>query len=86
MLFQRLLHIRFKKERKFISRIVIAARCRPDIDLSGYFVLCEFSVVPKSLFRPDQNLQKCIDKANVADETYNPQASVMRTKLSFLMV
>ena len=37
----------------------------------------KFSVVPKSLFTPDGNLHKCTEKANVADEIYNLQASVM---------
>ena len=39
--------------------------------------MSEFSVVPKSLFTPDGNIHKCTDKANLADEIYNLQASVM---------
>ena len=86
------------KELKFMSRFVTAARCRPDIDLAGYFCMYEFSVVLKSLFTPDGNLHKCTDKENVADEIYNLRASVMldnailrrelmkRTRLSSLMV
>ena len=56
---------------------MLAARCRPDIDLPGYFGIYEFSIVPKPLFTPDGNLYKCTDTANVADEICNLQASVM---------
>ena len=70
-------YLTLKKRRKLMSRFVIAARCCPDIDLPGYFGMYEFSVVLKSLFTPDGNLHKCSDKANVADEIYNLQASVM---------
>ena len=70
-------YLTLKKKRKLVSRFVIAARCCPDIDLPGYFGMYEFSVVLKSLFTPDGNLHKCSDKANVADEIYNLQASVM---------
>ena len=52
-----------KEERKLMSRFVIAARCRPDIDLPGYFGMYEFSVVLKSLFTTDAKLQKSSNKA-----------------------
>ena len=65
-------YLTLKEERKLMSRFVIAARSRP-----GYFGIYEFSVVPKSLYTPDGNLHKCTDKANIADEIYNLQLSVM---------
>lgn len=37
----------------------------------------EFSVAPKSFFTLDGNLHKCTNKANVADEIYNLQVSVI---------
>ena len=70
-------YLTLKEQRKLMSRFVLAARCCPDSDFPGYFRLYEFSVVPKSLFTPDENLPKCIDKANAAGEIYNLQASVM---------
>ena len=70
-------YLTLKEEQKLMSRFVIAARCRPDIDLPGCFGMCKFPVLSKSLFTPDGNLHKCTDKANVADEIYNLQASVM---------
>lgn len=36
-----------------------------------------FSVAPKSFFTLDGNLHKCTNKANVADEIYNLQVSVI---------
>ena len=45
--------------------------------MPGYFGIYEFSVVPKPLFTPDGNIQKFTDKASVADEIYNLQASVI---------
>ena len=91
-------YLTLKEERRFVSRFVITARCRPNIDLPGYFGIYEFSVVPRSLFAPDGNLHKCTGKANVAEEIYNLQTSVMldnailkgesneENKSSFLMV
>ena len=37
----------------------------------------EFSVAPKSFFTLDGNLHKCTNEANVADEIYNLQVSVI---------
>ena len=45
--------------------------------MPDYFGMYEFSVVPKPLFTPDGNIRKFTDKANVADEIYNLQASVI---------
>ena len=70
-------YLTLQEEGKLMSRFVIAGRCRPDIDLPGYFHMYEFSIVPKCLFTPDRNLHKCIGKVNIADEIYNLQASVM---------
>ena len=56
-------YLTLKEERKLMSRFVIAARCRPDIDLPGYFGMYEFSVVLKSLFTTDAKLHKSSNKA-----------------------
>ena len=70
-------YLTLKEERKLMLRFGIAARCRPDNDLPVYFGMFEFSVAPKSFFTLDGNLHKCTNKANVADEIYNLQASVI---------
>ena len=57
-----------KEERKLMSRFVIAARTRPEIDLPAYFCSYEFSVVPKSLFATDGCLCLSTDKASITQE------------------
>ena len=54
--------IRFKEERNFMSRLIVAAISRPEIDISKYFGDYEFSVVPKSLFHDDGKLVPTKDK------------------------
>ena len=60
--------IKIKEERKLMSRLIVAARSRPEIDLSNYFGEFEFSVVPKSLFSADGNLLKTSDKSVIVQE------------------
>ena len=60
--------IKIKEERKLMSRPIVAARSRPEIDLSNYFGEFEFSVVPKSLFSADGNLLKTSDKSVIVQE------------------
>ena len=45
-----------------MSRLIAAARSRPEIDISKYFGYYEFSVVPKSLFLDDGKLVPTKDK------------------------
>ena len=54
--------VKFKEERNFMSKLIIAAKSRPEIDVSKYLGEYEFSSVPKSLFSADGNLLKTIDK------------------------
>ena len=51
-----------------MSRFVVAARTRPEIDLPAYFGSYEFSVVPKSLFATDGYLRLSTDKASITQE------------------
>ena len=60
--------VNIKEERKPMSRVVIAARTRPETDLPAYFGSYEFSVVPKSLFATDGCLRLSTDKASIAQE------------------
>ena len=36
-----------------MSKLLVASRTRPDIDLPKFPGICEFPVVPLSLFTPD---------------------------------
>ena len=45
-----------------MSRLIVAARSRPEIDISKYFGYYEFLVVPKSLFLDDGKLVPTKDK------------------------
>ena len=60
--------IRFKEERNLMSRLIVAARSRPEIDLSKYFGDYEFSVVPRSLFHDDGKLVPTKDKYVILQE------------------
>ena len=60
--------IKIKEERKLMARLIVAARSRPEIDLSNYFGEFEFSVVPKSMFSADGNLLKTSDKSVIVQE------------------
>ena len=48
--------INIKSERKLMSRFTVAARSRPDVDLSGYFGKYEFSAVPRLIFTEEGDL------------------------------
>ena len=60
--------IRFKEEINFMSRLIVATRSRPQIDISKYFGDYEFSVVPKSLFHDDGKLVRTKDKYVILQE------------------
>ena len=60
--------IRFKEERNLMSRLIVAARSRPEIDISKYFGDYEFSVVPRSLFHDDGKLVPTKDKYVILQE------------------
>ena len=62
--------VRIKEERKLMSRFIIAARTRQDIDLTHYLGEYEFSVVPQSLFSSDGSLHQTADKSTVARELH----------------
>ena len=62
--------VRIKEERKLMSRFIIAARTRQDIDLAHYLGEYEFSVVPQSLFSSDGSLHQTADKSTVARELH----------------
>ena len=51
-----------------MSRLIVAARSRPEIDISKYFGDYEFSVVPKSLFLDDRKLVPIKDKYVILQE------------------
>ena len=51
-----------------MTRFVIAARSRPEINLPHYLGMYEFSVVPRSLFTADGSLHQSNDKSVVAAE------------------
>lgn len=60
---------------KIYFKICHSARSRTNIDLPGYSGTHEYSIVPKTLFTADGNLQKCNDKATIACEIYDLQVS-----------
>ena len=62
--------VRIKEERKLMSRFIIAARTRQDIDLAHYLGEYEFSVVPQSLFSSGGSLHQTADKSTVARELH----------------
>ena len=57
--------IKLKEERGLLRRFVIAARCRPDLDLKDYIGNYEFGVIPRSLFQSDGSLLLPHDKSKV---------------------
>ena len=60
--------INIRIERKLMSRFIVTARSRPDIDLPGYRGKHEFSAVPKSLFTEEGDLIGCNDKSKMTAE------------------
>ena len=57
-----------KAERKPMSRFLVAARSRSEIDLPRYLGKYEFSAVPQSLFSMEGKILTCKDKSKVAAE------------------
>ena len=57
--------INLKEEKTLLSRFLIAARKRPELDLKFSLGNFEFSVVPKSLFTTDGQLLHSTDKSKV---------------------
>ena len=51
-----------------MTKFIIASRKREDIDLPYYFGTYEFSVIPRSLFRPDGTMLLDTDKRPVMHE------------------
>ena len=54
-----------------MSRLLAASRTRPDIDLPNYLGMYEFSVVPLSLFTPDDSFYYPKDKGAITTELRN---------------
>ena len=57
--------IQLKEGKTLLSRFLITARKRPDLNLEECLGNFEFSVVPKSLFSPDGQLLLCTDKSSI---------------------
>lgn len=57
--------IEIKEEKKIMSRFLIAARKRPEIELELCIGEYEFSVVPRSLFTSDGQPHHCTDKSKL---------------------
>ena len=51
-----------------MTKFIIASRKQEDIDLPYYFGTYEFSVIPRSLFRPDGTMLLDTDKSTVMHE------------------
>ena len=60
--------VQLKEEKKLMTKFIIASRKREDIDLPYYFGTNEFSVIPRSLFRPDGTMLLDTDKSTVMHE------------------
>ena len=58
-----------------MSKLLVASRTRPDIDLPKFPGICEFPVVPLSLFTPDGSQYYPKDKAVIVTEHRNFQAA-----------
>ena len=57
-----------KEERKLLTRLTIASRQRPEINLAFYIGNFEFSAVPRSLFARDGSMHLSSDKSVVIHE------------------
>ena len=57
-----------KEERKLLTRLTIASRQRPEINLAFYIGNFEFSAVPRSLFARDGSMHLLSDKSVVIHE------------------
>ena len=51
-----------------MSRFLVAAKSRSEIDLPKYLGKYEFSAVPQSLFSMESEILRCKDKSKVAAE------------------
>ena len=60
--------VQLKEEKKLMTKFIIASRKREDIDLPYYFGTNKFSVIPRSLFRPDGTMLLDTDKSTVMHE------------------
>ena len=60
--------ITLKEERKLLTRLTIASRLRPEINLAFYIGNFEFSAVPRSLFARDGGMHLSSDKSVVIHE------------------
>lgn len=65
--------VQVREERKLMTRLLIASRTRPDIDLPSNIGMYEFSVVPRSLFTIDGTLHQTTDKSVIAAELCKSQ-------------
>ena len=63
--------VQVREERKLMTRLLVASKIRPDIDLPRYLGMYEFSVVPRSLFTTDGTLHQTNDKSVIAVELRN---------------
>ena len=57
--------INIKAERKLMSRFIVAARSRPDVDLHGYLENYKFSAVPRSIFTVEGDLIRSKEKCKI---------------------
>lgn len=57
--------IQLREEKTLLTRFLIAARKRPELDLEESFGNYEFTVVPKSLFSSDGQPLTCTDKSSI---------------------
>ena len=60
--------VQLKEEKKLMTKFIIASRKREDINLPYYFGTNKFSVIPRSLFRPDGTMLLDTDKSTVMHE------------------
>lgn len=60
--------VNIKAKRKLMSRFLVAARSRSEIDLPRYLGKYEFSAVSQSLFSMEGKILTCKDKSKVAAE------------------
>ena len=65
--------VQVREEKKLMTRLLVASRTRPDIDLPKYLGMYEFSVVPRSLFIIDGTLHQTNDKSVIAVELRKSQ-------------
>lgn len=59
--------VAIKTDLSLISRLLIASRSRPDIDLRHNLSNYEFSALPKSLFAIDGSMHHCLAKYKLTD-------------------